>query len=92
MRCDGRPIALLWWVWRWVAFERSESKVPDGTQPEGLRIRRSADPSRITVTIGEEGRGIDMRMGDVLDRATGEVSSVLGDGAVRINRGGNASR
>lgn len=66
--------------------------VTEGTQPEGLRIRRDADPSRVVVTIGEDGRRIVLRTGDTLDRATGEVTSVLGDGAVRINRGGKASR
>jgi len=66
--------------------------VTDGNQPEGLRVRRTGDPSRVTVSIGEDGRRVEVRVGDILDRATGEVKSVLGDGAVRIIRGGNASR
>jgi hypothetical protein len=65
--------------------------VPDGTQPEGLRLRRGADPSRVTVTIGEDGRRREMRVGETLDRATGEVKDVVGDGEVRIERRG-ASR
>ena len=66
--------------------------VPDGTQPEGLRVRRGGDPSRINVTVGEEGRRIELRVGETLDRATGEVKDVIGDGKVRIRRGGGADR
>ena len=66
--------------------------VPDGTQPEGLRLRRGEDPSRVTVTISEDGRRREMRVGETLDRATGEVTDVLGDGEVRIERRGAQAR
>ena len=68
------------------------SAVPEGTQPEGLRIRRGGDPSRVTVIIGEDGRRINLRVGETLDRATGEVKDVVGDGEVRIRRHGAARR
>ena len=66
--------------------------VPDGTQPEGLRLRRGTDPSRVTVTIGEDGRRREMRVGETLDRATGEVKDVVEDGEVRIERRGAQAR
>jgi len=66
--------------------------VPDGTQPEGLRVRRGSDPSRVTVTVGESGRRVELRVGETLDRATGEVKDVIGDGEVRIGRRGAATR
>jgi hypothetical protein len=66
--------------------------VTDGTQPEGLRIRRGADPSRVVVTVGEDGRRIDMRVGETLDRTTGKVTDVVGEGEVRIGRRGAARR
>jgi len=66
--------------------------VPDGTQPEGLRLRRGEDASRVTVTIGEDGRRREMRVGETLDRATGEVKDVIGDGEVRIERRGAQAR
>jgi len=66
--------------------------VTDGNQPEGLRVRRTGDPGRVSVSVGEDGRRVEVRVGDMLDRATGEVKSVLGDGSVRINHGGNATR
>ena len=66
--------------------------VPEGTQPEGLRIRRSGDPSRVTVIVGEDGRRVELRVGETLDRATGEVKGVIGDGELRIGRRGAAGR
>lgn len=68
------------------------SAVPEGTQPEGLRIRRGGDPSRVTVIVGEDNRRIDLRVGETLDRATGEVKGVLGDGEVQIRRHGATPR
>jgi hypothetical protein len=68
------------------------SAVPEGTQPEGLRIRRGGDPSRVTVIVGEDGRRIELRVGETLDRASGEVKGVIGDGEVRIQRRGAADR
>lgn len=66
--------------------------VPDGTQPEGLRVRRGGDPSRVTVIVGEDGRRIDLRVGETLDRGSGEVKDVIGDGEVRIRRHDAAGR
>lgn len=61
-------------------------------QPEGLQLRRGRDPSRVTVIVGEDGRRIDMRVGQTLDRATGEVKDVIGDGEVRVQPRGAQSR
>ena len=66
--------------------------VPDGTQPEGLRLRRGTDASRVGVTVGEDGLRREMRVGETLDRATGEVKDVVGDGEVRIERRGAQAR
>jgi hypothetical protein len=62
------------------------SAVPDGVQPEGLRIRRGGDASRVTVIVGEDNRRVDMRVGETLDRATGAVKDVIGSGALRVER------
>ena len=66
--------------------------VPDGTQPEGLRLRRGEDPGRVTVILGEDGRRRELRVGETLDRATGEVKDVIGDGEIRVERRGAQSR
>jgi len=62
--------------------------VPEGTQPEGLRLRRGDDPSRVTVIVGEDGRRVDLRIGQTLDRTTGEVKDPIGNGEVRLERRG----
>ena len=66
--------------------------IPDGLQLEGLRLRRGDDPTRVTVTVGEGGRRVELRIGETLDRATGEVKDVLGNGEVRIERRGAQGR
>ena len=66
--------------------------LPDGMQPEGLRLRRGDDPSRVTVILGEDGRRIDLRVGQTVDRASGEVKDVIGDGEVRLGRRGTPGR
>ena len=66
--------------------------MPDGLQIEGLRVQRGGDPTRVTVTVGEGGRRVVLRVGETLDRATGKVKDVIGDGEVRIGRGGAQGR
>ncbi len=62
--------------------------LPEGLQLEGLRVRRGNDPTRVTVSVGEDGRRVELRVGETLDRATGEVKDVIGDGEVRVGRSG----
>lgn len=66
----------------WVDGEAMNENV----QPEGMQLRRGQDPSRVTVVIGEDGRRIEMRVGQTLDRATGELKDVVGDGEVGVGR------
>lgn len=68
--------------------------VRDGNQPEGLNmsVRRGSDPSRVTVLVGEERRRVEMRVGETLDRGSGEVRGVIGNGDIRIKRGGRDAR
>lgn len=58
---------------------------PEGQQPEGLRVvPRRGDPSRFAVGIGESERQYDMKVGQKLDRGSGEVSDVIGGGEIRV--------
>ncbi len=68
--------------------------VRDGNQPEGLglNVRRGSDPSRVTVVVGEERRRVDMRVGETLDRGSGEVKGVIGNGEIRIRQRGAQDR
>lgn len=60
--------------------------VRDGSQPEGLTVRGGTDPSRVSITVGEARRPVEMRVGETLDRGSGEVKDVIGDGEIRIRR------
>ena len=52
------------------------------TAPEAPRI----GSGRVTVNIGEGGARAGLRPGEVLDRGTGEIRDVLGEGEIRIRR------
>ena len=69
-----------------------DEALSENAQPEGLLLRRGADPGRVTVIVGEDGRRIEMRVGETLDRATGEVKDAIGGGRVRVNPRGAQSR
>ena len=59
--------------------------LPEGIQQEGLRVLpRPADPSKVSVEIGESKRRIELKIGQTIDRGTGEVKDGL--------RGGEAAR
>jgi hypothetical protein len=44
------------------------------------------------VIVGEEGRRVELRVGETLDRATGAVKDVIGKDEVRIGRRGAPTR
>jgi len=54
--------------------------------PEGSGDGPRIGP-RVSVSVGEGGRRASLRPGEVLDRGTGEVHDVIGDGEIRIRRG-----
>jgi hypothetical protein len=61
--------------------------VPEGTQPEGLRVRpRRSDSGRVTVDIGETESQVDLKIGQSFDRGTGEVRDSLDGGEIKVNR------
>ena len=52
------------------------------------RIRRGrAGDSQVEVPLGEDGNRVPVKPGQVVNRETGEVRDVLGDGEVRIRPG-----
>ena len=61
--------------------------VPEGVNPEGLRVRpRRSDSGRVTVDIGETDNQVDLKIGQSFDRATGEVRDSLDGGEVTVTR------
>jgi hypothetical protein len=60
--------------------------VPEGTNPEGLRVRpRRSDSGRVTVDIGETDSQVDLKIGQSFDRASGEVKDSLDGGEIKVN-------
>jgi hypothetical protein len=51
--------------------------------PEGAGDAPRIGP-RVSISVGEGGRRAALRPGEVIDRGTGEVRDVLGDGEIRI--------
>jgi hypothetical protein len=53
--------------------------------PEGAADAPRIGP-RVSIPVGEAGRRATLRPGEVLNRGTGEVRDVIGDGEIRIQR------
>ena len=55
--------------------------------PEAPRIDTSRTPSgSVSITVGESGARMRLKPGEALDRGTGEVRDVIGDGDIRVER------
>ena len=57
------------------------------TSPEAPRIGATrSDDGRVSVGVGESGARVGLKPGEVLDRSTGEVRDMIGDGEIRVQR------
>ena len=58
---------------------------PEGVQPDGARVLpgRGGVPN-VSITVGEGERQFRLKPGQKLDRGTGAVTDVLGDGSVKV--------
>ena len=67
--------------------------IPEGSQPEGMRVTpRPGEPAQAGLRIGESERDVDLKVGETLDRGTGEVKSSPSDANIRIERSGARKR
>jgi len=57
----------------------------EGVQPDGARATpgRGSAPN-VSITVGEGERQFQLKPGQRIDRGTGEVTDVLGDGSVKV--------
>lgn len=61
------------------------------TSPEAPRIGATRrDDGRVSIGVGESGARVGLKPGEVLDRGTGEVRDVIGDGEIRVQPGAPA--
>ena len=88
-RLDGRVVRSGGKSTVWV----NGTPIPEGSQPEGMRVTpRRGDPAQAGLSIGEADREVELKVGETLDRGTGEVKSETGDGRIRIERSGARKR
>jgi predicted amidohydrolase len=61
---------------------------PEGASPEGMQVAPARrDPQGVSLSVGEGERSFELKVGQKLDRGSGTVSDVLGEGAVRVRPG-----
>jgi hypothetical protein len=66
--------------------------VREGTQSEGLRVDpAAAGPESVTLGVGDGERRVDLKVGDSMNRDTGEVRDMLGQGTVDVSAAPKAS-
>ena len=59
--------------------------IPEDAQTDGARVTpRSPNPGRVSVPSGEGPQRHDLRVGESLDRGSGQVRDVIGEGEIRI--------
>ena len=60
--------------------------IPEDPRGDGARIRpRSPNPGSVSLPAGEDGgKRQDLRVGESLDRASGNVRDVVGEGEIKI--------
>lgn len=80
-RTDGRSTV-------WVNGEA----IPEGAQAGAQGAPRPAGAGRVAVPAGESAKGLDLRVGESLNRDSGEVSDVVGRGEVKVGPGRDKPR
>ena len=67
--------------------------IPENPQPDTPRVApREPGAGRVIVPAGEGDRRYELRVGESLDRGSGEVKDVIGEGEIRIGSGRAAPR
>jgi len=75
VRSDGRSTV---WV--------NGVAVREGAQSEGLRVGpATAEPDSVTLAVGDGERRVEIKVGDTMNRDTGEVRDMLGEGSVGVS-------
>ena len=52
----------------------------------------ASPPARVSVPVGESSQRYDLRVGETLDRGSGEVRDVIGDGEIKVRPGRNPGK
>jgi hypothetical protein len=66
---------------------RRKARVPDKPAAAPTVASPTSGDGRVRVPAGDGGARIGLKPGEVLDRGTGEVRDVIGDGEIKVRRG-----
>jgi hypothetical protein len=67
--------------------------VTEGADAKRAQVVPSRDdPSRASIEVDEGGRRIPLKVGESLDRGTGQVSDVIGNGEIKVERRASKER
>ena len=66
--------------------------IPEGTQPGGPQVAPRAGPGGVSIPAGEGSQRRDLRVGESLDRGSGEVRDVIGESEIKIGPRRDAPR
>jgi hypothetical protein len=67
--------------------------IPEGSQPGGAQIApRAAKSGHVSIPAGEGPQRYDLRVGESLDRGSGEVRDVIGEGEIKVGPRRDAPR
>ena len=59
--------------------------IPEDAQADGARVTpRGPNPGRVSIPAGEGPQRYDLRVGESVDRGSGEVRDILGEGEIKI--------
>jgi hypothetical protein len=59
--------------------------IPEGAQADAARlVPRGQNPDRVSIPLGENTPPRDLRVGESLDRGSGEVRDLIGEGEIKI--------
>lgn len=65
----------------WVNHEA----IPEGSQPDGVRVvTREPGAGRVSLPSGEGAQRLELRVGESLDRGSGEVRDLIGGGEIKV--------
>ena len=59
--------------------------IPEDAQADGARVtQRGRSPGRVSIPAGEGPQRYDLRVGESVDRNSGEVHDVIGEGEIKV--------
>ena len=59
--------------------------IPEDAQADGARVtQRGRGPGRVSIPAGEGPQRYDLRVGESVDRNSGEVRDVIGEGEIKV--------